>query len=673
MYLRRNFSFNQKNITQKPKKNKKKENDNSNNLIRLNNNLGKINLREMDDILFCNKNIATLKNQIFSPENDEDIYLYNNNKKMEKNINYEDEKNNSINIKYLTSRSLKSINYSIEKKQDKKTLILDLDETLVHSLFEQEKINNNIIKPDIYLKIFFNNKYQEIFVYKRPFIDIFLKEMNNLFNIFIFTASIELYAKPLLKKIDKNNLIKKKFYRESCLLSKGKFIKNLNALNLKLKDVIIIDNNPVSYKYNKNNGIPIKPWHCDKGDTELVKIIPLLKYLAKCDDVRKYIPFIVKKDEINFEYINSLLINSSNKNSKRINMKNNNISQKQKICRTINYNNFNNNETSIRKNSINHNPETINFVEPRRKIILNNFSKNKYINNNSFLLFRNDKKENNLYKKNLSAINFNSSEIENFYKSYNNFYINGKFSFILNQEKKKQNEKDDIKNISKKKNYEENDNLNNKISERELIKMKKRSIPISKPNLDKNKNKISKIFKLHKHINKQKTIIKHCSSYKNYTPKINHFSNTSNVLSPLININNKFDEEKKNNIIKRSNENNLIKYNLYYNNRNNNYNSLKNNQSLNTKKNIGLKTKYMAQLENNKSENPFISIEKSEKYNQNFGINYALLKNTKSKINEKNELYKKKIKIKNILYRNNYNEFKENKKLYSYSNFQINN
>ena len=130
-------------------------------------------------------------------------------------------------------------------------------------------------------------------------------------------------------------------------------------------------------------------------------------------------------------------------------------------------------------------------------------------------------------------------------------------SFILNQEKKKQNEKDDIKNISKKKNYEENDNLNNKISERELIKMKKRSIPISKPNLD--KNKISKIFKLHKHKNKKKTIIKHCSSYKNYTPKINHFSNTSNVLSPLININNKFDEEKKNNIIKRKNENNLIK------------------------------------------------------------------------------------------------------------------
>ena len=184
-----------------------------------------------------------------------------------------------------------------------------MDETLVHSLFKPEQVNNNIINPDIYLKIFFNNKYQEIFVYKRPFLDIFLKEMNKLYNIYVFTASIELYAKPLLDKLDKNNLIKKKFYQESCIFSEGKFIKNLNSLNLNLKlnDVIIIDNNPFSFKFNKNNGIPIKSWHFDKSDAELIKIIPLLKYLSKTYDVRKYIPHIITNDEINFENINSIL------------------------------------------------------------------------------------------------------------------------------------------------------------------------------------------------------------------------------------------------------------------------------------------------------------------------------------------------------------------------------
>ena len=177
MYLRRNFSFNQKNITRFTKKalNKpyNKISKKKSTIIRLKNNYNKTNPKQInnnqnleeDDLSFY-ENIKTLKNQIFSPENNnnEDIYLYNNNKKMEKKINYEDEKN--INNNFLTSRTLKNIR-SVNKT--KKTLILDLDETLVHSLFQPEKTNNNIIEPDIYLKIFFNNKYQEIFVYKRPF------------------------------------------------------------------------------------------------------------------------------------------------------------------------------------------------------------------------------------------------------------------------------------------------------------------------------------------------------------------------------------------------------------------------------------------------------------------------------------------------------------------------
>ena len=259
MYLHRNFSFNQKNITHKEKNKDKQTTKKSMNIIRLknnfnfqknqinNNNNNKMNIEE-DISLYTN--IATLKNQIFSPENDEDIYIYNNNKKMEKKIIYEDEKNSN----YFTTRNIRTKNLSLNENSNnkynnnKKTLILDLDETLVHSLFKPEQVNNNIINPDIYLKIFFNNKYQEIFVYKRPFLDIFLKEMNKLYNIYVFTASIELYAKPLLDKLDKNNLIKKKFYRESCIFSEGKFIKNLNSLNLNLKlnDVIIIDNNLIS-------------------------------------------------------------------------------------------------------------------------------------------------------------------------------------------------------------------------------------------------------------------------------------------------------------------------------------------------------------------------------------------------------------------------------------------
>ena len=130
MYLHRNFSFNQKNITHKEKNNGKQIKKKTKNIIRLknnfnihknqtnnNNNNHKMNIEE--DISFYT-NIATLKNQIFSPENNEDIYIYNNNKKMEKKIKYEDEKNSN----YFTTRNIKTKNLSINDNIHNKYLYL---------------------------------------------------------------------------------------------------------------------------------------------------------------------------------------------------------------------------------------------------------------------------------------------------------------------------------------------------------------------------------------------------------------------------------------------------------------------------------------------------------------------------------------------------------------------
>ena len=612
MYLHRNFSFNQKNITHKEKNNEKQIKKKTKNIIRLknnfnihknqannNNNNHKMNIEE--DISFYT-NIAALKNQIFSPENNEDIYIYNNNKKMEKKIKYEDEKNSN----YFTTRNIKTKNLSINDNtnnkynNNKKTLILDLDETLVHSLFKPEKANNNIIKPDIYLKIFFNNKYQEIFVYKRPFLDVFLKEMNKLYNIYVFTASIELYAKPLLEKLDKNNLIKKKFYRESCIFSEGKFIKNLNSLNLNLKlnDVIIIDNNPFSFKFNKNNGIPIKSWHFDKSDAELIKIIPLLKYLSKTYDVRKYIPFIVTNDEMNFENINLIL------QKKQV-----------KIYKTINYNNDDSNaKNNIMNNNYHHNPNTINYREPQvnKKIIIKNFNKRNNAMNSNNMIYRN----------NSIGINFNSNELnykDKFFKSYNNFYINSKYSFVISQEK--ENEK----------NCETN--LNNIISKRfkstKKIKMKKKmGIPFDTKSLNKiYNNKTSRIYKTYKNNtnNNNNNLIRHCSSYKNFniTEDKNYISNKS---------------------IKSS-----IKTN-------NNYIQLKRNSTI--------------EASIQPKNNPYMINLIKPKYYQDKEINFENKKQKTEKL-FKNGITKRRIKIKNVIHRNCINKFNQNMKSFSYSNLNI--
>ena len=75
--------------------------------------------------------------------------------------------------------------------------------------------------------------------------------------------------------------------RESCLNIKGNFVKDLSIFNKDLKDIIIIDNNPVSYALHKNNGIPILTWIDNPNDNELLKLIPILKYMSMAIKLQK--------------------------------------------------------------------------------------------------------------------------------------------------------------------------------------------------------------------------------------------------------------------------------------------------------------------------------------------------------------------------------------------------
>ena len=116
-----------------------------------------------------------------------------------------------------------------------------------------------------------------------------------------------------LNSLDGNNssrikkLIKElKNEYEKIIIFIDKDINNIYELS---DQVIIIDNNPVSYTYNKMNGLPILTWHSIQTDNELIKLIPLLEYLSKVDDVRPIINEIInrEKNEIDFEGIRKIL------------------------------------------------------------------------------------------------------------------------------------------------------------------------------------------------------------------------------------------------------------------------------------------------------------------------------------------------------------------------------
>lgn len=100
--------------------------------------------------------------------------------------------NNTRNSKNYSISPIKQIPISKKFLPDKcsylkkkKTLILDLDETLVHSGFKSFKY-----KSDMVLKIDLEGKIHDIHVLIRPGAHEFLEKMSLIYELVIFTASL---------------------------------------------------------------------------------------------------------------------------------------------------------------------------------------------------------------------------------------------------------------------------------------------------------------------------------------------------------------------------------------------------------------------------------------------------------------------------------------------------
>ena len=138
------------------------------------------------------------------------------------------------------------------------TLVLDLDETLVHYVEEESRA----------------------YVQVRPYTDYFLSEMGKHFEIVIFTAAAEDYADIVLNELDKNNAIDYKLYRKHTEQINGVFIKDLSKLGRDINKVVIIDNNKDNFSLQPENGLHICSFLGDQNDDEL--------YLL-CDDLMKIV------------------------------------------------------------------------------------------------------------------------------------------------------------------------------------------------------------------------------------------------------------------------------------------------------------------------------------------------------------------------------------------------
>jgi len=154
-------------------------------------------------------------------------------------------------------------------KYHKYTLVMDLDETLVH-----------------YIEI--PGHYNELRV--RPYVDYFLQEVSQYYEVIVFTTGTQEYADWVLDNIDRYDSVSHRLYRQHASLDTDSlsFMKDLARLGRDLSKVIIVDNLPENFRLQPDNGIAIKPWYDDHEDNALLELAPLLVNMAlrQVPDVR---------------------------------------------------------------------------------------------------------------------------------------------------------------------------------------------------------------------------------------------------------------------------------------------------------------------------------------------------------------------------------------------------
>lgn len=158
-------------------------------------------------------------------------------------------------------------------------LVIDLDETLVHSSFKP------VPNADFVVPVEIDGQIHQVYVTKRPHVDEFLRRVGRLYECVLFTASLAKYADPVADLLDPTVVFRSRLFRESCTYYNGNYVKDLSRLGRDLRQVIIIDNSPASYIFHQENAVPVSSWFDDMSDTELLTLLPIFERLSSSDDV----------------------------------------------------------------------------------------------------------------------------------------------------------------------------------------------------------------------------------------------------------------------------------------------------------------------------------------------------------------------------------------------------
>lgn len=157
----------------------------------------------------------------------------------------------------------------------KPCLVLDLDETLVHSrflpcdeAFDCDSFDATIQQGQASIGVR---------VLKRPGCQDFLRKVCKKFEVVVWTASVAAYCDAVMDNLDPEGLVKHRLSRNHCSRAfdspeeqhEVMVVKDLERLGRNLEQTLIIDNNPECYLLQPQNALPINDWFGNNWDDEL--------------------------------------------------------------------------------------------------------------------------------------------------------------------------------------------------------------------------------------------------------------------------------------------------------------------------------------------------------------------------------------------------------------------
>ena len=202
-------------------------------------------------ILFC-------QNCNYYYQDDEDDDNYKKKKKKKKKNKSGETESQSLNSNLIKAPFIKK---AIDKKF---SLVIDLDETLIHNL---------------------NLPFGHYFLIRPGVFELF-ETISKIYEIIIFTASNKRYAYSIINKIDYKSNVDYILHKKYIIYEDGNPVKRLDMIGRDMNKIIFVDNLEINAKYNKKNLYHISSWYNNVYDDEIYKLKEKLIKIANSENYK---------------------------------------------------------------------------------------------------------------------------------------------------------------------------------------------------------------------------------------------------------------------------------------------------------------------------------------------------------------------------------------------------